>query len=231
VYAYAVSNCGLVNGLPVLEKCTPSLVVDPVQAAIIESSPSWLVSFAPGEQPSKTSDSRWTFFGEAALNKRWSPRLLSTLLYRRTESTASGIGSATLDYVSLVTTWKISELWEAGLRADFTRRESTSPVTQTYTVVRNTTVPGLDPRIAETIPDGDPLTGLTSKEIKNALDTNRWGVGVRMSRRLTKHIRASLRYIYNEQHSKSGTAGNISDFSNHLVTLGVQYDFDRWHLW
>ena len=52
-----------------------------------------------------------------------------------------------------------------------------------------------------------------------------------MSRRLTKHIRASLRYRYNEQSSKADTAGSSSDFKNHLVTLGVQYDFDRWHLW
>ena len=59
----------------------------------------------------------------------------------------------------------------------------------------------------------------------------RWGVGIRMERRLTKHIRASLRYRYNQQSSGFRTVGRSSDFANNLVTLGVHYDFDRWHLW
>jgi hypothetical protein len=168
------------------------------------------------------SSSSWTFFGEAALNKRWSPRLLSTLTYRRTDSTASGTGSATLDLVSLTTRWRISELWDASLRADFTRRKSTAPRQQTLIVVENA-----DP------PYGGAAQslGLTATTVRQSLDTNRWGVAARMSRRITKHIRANFRYTYNEQTSKSDTAGSSSDFSNHLVTLGVQYDFDRWHLW
>ena len=169
------------------------------------------------------SSSDWTFFGEAALNKRWSPRLLSTLTYRRTESTASGTGSATLDLVSLSTSWKISELWDGGLRADFTRRESTAPLQQTLIVVGDAAPLGY--------PDRAQSVGLTATTVKQSLATNRWGVAARMSRRLTKHIRASLRYTYNEQSSKTDTAGSSSDFSNHLVTLGVEYDFDRWHLW
>jgi opacity protein-like surface antigen len=73
--------------------------------------------------------------------------------------------------------------------------------------------------------------GLTARTVNRVLDTNRWGVSARMSRRITKHLGANLRYSYNEQHSKQNTAGSSSDFGNHLVTLGVQYEFDRWHLW
>ena len=75
------------------------------------------------------------------------------------------------------------------------------------------------------------LNAFTTRTVKNYLDTDRWGVGMRVERRLTKHIRASLRYLYNEQTSKDRSAGSSSDFSNHIITLGVQYDFDPWHLW
>ena len=234
VFAFPLDSCGEVNGLPVLELCREySEVLDEGDASAITAAGSQTVTFQEGlpggGRPSSQSATNWTFFGEAALNKRWSPRLRSTLMYRRTEDTASGSGSATLDLVSLTTNWRISELWDAGLRADFTQRESTAPSYQTYTVVRASAIDSL---LAETIPESDPsATGLTSTKVQRSLDTNRWGVSARMSRRITKHIRASLRYTYNEQTSASDTAGRSSDFSNHLVTLGVQYDLDRWHLW
>jgi len=222
-----LTSCGMVNGVRVYEKCTRLReAADAAESAAIEGLGSHSIGYLSGGRPPSTSDSSWTFFGEAALNKRWSPRLLSTLTYRRTDSTASGTGSATLDLVSLLTTWKISELWDVGFLADFTRRESTGPSTETYTVVDNATSdPGtISDEFAETI-------GLTARIVDRSLDTKRWGVSARMSRRITKHIYASLRYSYNQQTSKADTVGSTSDFSNHLVTFGVQYDFDRWHLW
>jgi opacity protein-like surface antigen len=91
-------------------------------------------------------------------------------------------------------------------------------------VVQEATEPGVSSEFAETL-------RLTASLVDVNLDTSRWGVSARMSRRLTKHIYASLRYTYNEQTSKATTAGSTSDFSNHLVSLGVQYKFDRWRLW
>ncbi len=184
------------------------------------------------DDPSSGS-STWTFFGEVSLSKRWTPELASSLIYRRTESTASGTGSATLDLVSFVTTWQISELWKLQVLGDFTHRESVTPRqeylltvddgTTNGTIVWQSSFPaGFAPAYA---------AAFTARTVERALDTDRWSVGLRMERRLTKHIRASLRYRYNEQSSEWRTAGSASDFSNHLVTLGVQYDFDRWHLW
>jgi len=222
VSAYDYTTClPSVNGEHVLENCSRRLPATSGEQTAIEGLGSHLVTHGAGGGPASTSDSSWTYFGEAKLSKRWSPRLLSTFTYRRSESTASGAGSSTLDLVSFLTTWQISELWNAGLRADFTRRESASPAAETFTVVQPSSV---NPLFAETV-------SLTARLSDRALDTKRWGVSVRMARRLSKHLRASLRYAYNEQTSKSGTAGSSSDFSNHLVTVGVQYDFDRWHLW
>jgi hypothetical protein len=217
-FVYNFDSCGLVNGLPVLSRCT----VDPTTVLPESERNNTTTLFFLDDTGTGGSSSNWTFFGEAAINKRWSPRLVSTLIYRRTDSTASGTGSATLDLVSLTTSWRISELWDASLRADFTRRESTSPRQQTLIVVGNA-APPYD-GAAESV-------GLTATTVKQSLDTNRWGVAARMTRRITKHISASLRYTFNQQSSKSVTAGSSSDFSNHLVSLGVQYDFDRWHLW
>jgi hypothetical protein len=227
VSGFEVASCGEVNGVRVLEKCrVVREAANQAESDAIVNAGSQPLEFGPAGRPPSRSASSWDFFGEVALSKRWSPRLLSRFMYRRTESTASGAGSATLDLVSLTTNWQISELWDAGVRADFTRRESTAPTNQTFTVVQEATSdPGtINDAFAETV-------GLTSSKVTRALDTDRWGVAVRMSRRITKHMRASLRYTYNEQTSKDDTLGTSSDFSNHLVTLGVQYDFDRWHLW
>jgi hypothetical protein len=181
--------------------------------------------------------STWTFFGEASLNRRWTPRLVSSLIYRRTDSTASGTGSATLDMVSFVTTWQLSELWTFQVRGDFTHRESVTPAQENLTVV-DSAGPEPDREVIPltSLPLGSDFelahaAAFTTRTVNNTLDTDRWGVGMRMERRLTKHIRASLRYRFNKQNSKWRTAGSSSDFSNNLVTLGVQYDFDQWHLW
>ncbi len=220
--AYDFSTCETVNGQRVFSGCVlnTALTLSAPQASDTTD-----LSFVDGTNTGG-SDSNWTFFGEAKLSKRWSPTLRSTFTYRRSESTASGAGSATLDLVSLLTTWRISELWDAGLRADFTRRESTAPRQETLIVVGPAPSPPSVPLI-----DAAESIGLTARTVDSSLDTNRWGVSARMSRRLTKRIHASLRYAYNEQTSKSGTTGSSSDFSNHLVTLGVKYNFDRWHLW
>jgi hypothetical protein len=179
-----------------------------------------------------SGSSTWTFFGEVSLNRRWTPTLVSSLTYRRTDSTASGIGSATLDLVSLVTTWQLSELWKLQVRGDFTHRESVTPSQQYLTVVDDAG-PGGEEIDLTSNPSYELAhsNAYTVRTVENNLDTDRWSVGMRMERRLTKHIRASLRYRYNEQTSSYDTAGSRSDFGNHLVTLGVQYDFDRWHLW
>jgi opacity protein-like surface antigen len=78
----------------------------------------------PDPQPGD-SDHDITFFGTAALNKRWTPTLDSTVSYRRRQDTASGLGgSAVLDAVALLNSWQITELWSFNIRADWTKRKA-----------------------------------------------------------------------------------------------------------
>ncbi len=72
-----------------------------------------------------------TFFGTASLSKRWSPRVNSSINYRRTQSDASGLGGTTiLDAAGLSLGWRISQLWSSSLRFDWTQRESVSTFAQ-----------------------------------------------------------------------------------------------------
>jgi hypothetical protein len=191
----------------------------------IRTTPDVTIPFV-GSQPGSLSDTSWTAFGSLALSKRWTPEIVSTLSYSRSFDTASGVsGSAIDDYVSLMTNWQITRLWSAGVRGDFSRRESTSPIRQDLIILQNTTL--LTPpnnQIAEAV-------GLTSTVIDDALETNRWGVATRLARRINDNLVVSARYTYNQQSSKSGTVGRFSDFDDHIVTLAVEYDFDRWRLW
>lgn len=213
-----------------------------IQTAALNSA---LLDFFPGE-PSSLSSTSWTIFAQASLTKRWTENLISTATYSRRDSTASGIaGSAVLDLVSLLTTWKITELWDAALRADWTQRESTGPVDQLLLVVEDTPLaqPGaLDLRTSPAFGDSSVADGLfadgvayntsfTTRRVTQSINTMRWGIQARVRRRITRNLSTGLRYTFNRQTSETGTAGNFSDFNDHLVTLSVQYDFDRWNLW
>jgi hypothetical protein len=115
------------------------------------------------------------------------------------------------------------------LRADFTRRESTSPTQTTLVVVEDTGSNGNPLGLSN--PDIAQSVFLSSTIVDTALDTNRWGVMARLTRRISRNLDASLRYAFNQQTSKERTAGRRSDFDDHLITLGVVYTFDRWRLW
>jgi len=203
------------------------------------------LDFFPGE-PESLSDTSWTIFAQVALTKRWTPSLISTASYTRRDSTASGIaGSAVLDLISLLTTWQITELWDGALRADFTQRESTGPVNENLFVVGNAPSPtdptALDLTGSPAFGTADPdrlftdgsayATSFTTRRRTQTIDTTRWGIQARIRRRITRNLSTGLRYTFNRQSSRTGSAGNFSDFNDHLVTLNVQYDFDRWNAW
>ena len=179
------------------------------------------------------SEASWTVFGSAALSKRWRPDLVSSLTYNRRASTASGLGSSVLDSVSQINTWTISELWSSAFRVDFTNRTSTSPVQQIVPIVTNQSVPGGGACGAASATCLASTLGNTFdvRLVNQNIDTIRWGASTRLTRRFTKRLEGSLRYTYADQSSKTGTAGASSDFQDHLVTLGIQYNFDRWNLW
>ncbi|MEE2679562.1 MAG: hypothetical protein VX546_13355 [Myxococcota bacterium] len=185
----------------------------------------------PFGSPSNTS---WTAFGSATLNRRWRPDLVSSITYRRSASTSSGLGSSVLDDLNLINTWEITELWDAAFRIDFTNRTSTSPTQQYVPIVTNQVVgaPGTacGPASGTCLASyfGNPFTTV---RISQDIDTIRWGASARVTRQIAKHFQVSLRYTYASQTSKQNTLGLSSDFQDHLVTLGVQYNFDRWSLW
>ena len=186
--------------------------------------------------PASLSDQSWTIFAEVSLTKRWTPNLISTASYTRRDSTASGIsGSAVLDLVNFMTTWRISDYWDAGLRADWTQRHSTGPVQQAFIIADDGTQNGRPTFVSPFfMARADQLAyqnSFGSQLYNQSVDTTRWGVSTRLTRRLTRHLSTSIRYTFNRQQSAKDSAGGFSDFNDHLVTLNIQYDFDRYDLW
>ena len=124
-------SCPIVNGTPLLfdnagTTCGQMLVTAPPDRDVTDpaTNPKDL-TYLPGTEPQAISDTRITYFATASLSKRWTPTLVSSLAYSRQDDTASGIdGGATLDAVILSTSWRISERWDASVRADWTQRQS-----------------------------------------------------------------------------------------------------------
>lgn len=230
------SSDGSESGRPVLSGCTGILLLaDPDE---VDNAGTQTVTFASGQNPGAIDDNTWNFFAQLSLSKRWSPVNSTELSYTRTDSTASGLGSSVLDAVGLSHRWRFAERWIARFRASFTRRESTAPQTQTLlevtgrpTLCLNGTGAPAACTVASTL-DSTVAGGtfLTSREVSNNIDTMRWGFGASVDYRITRHLSSGLRYKFNSQDSRRGSVGSFSDFGNHLVTLGVQYDFDRYSL-
>ncbi len=157
--------------------------------------------------------------------------LSSSLSYVRRGSTASGLsGATTVDSVSLSNSWTISELWSASVRGDWTQRKSISDSLQTFIAVKKDT----GDNFTFDFPDNGEVaetSNLTSVLINEDVDTQRWGIAARLSRVLGRNANASLGYSYNEQSSKSRTRGSSSDFGNHRVSVGFQYNFDPIRVW
>ena len=72
---------------------------------------------------------------------------------------------------------------------------------------------------------------LTSVLINDDVDTQRWGITALLTRVVSRNADSFLRYSYNEQSSKTRTRGSGTDFGDHLVTVGFQYNFDPIRVW
>jgi len=224
------ARCGSFNSLGVLD----SNSTNPDEVASFNSVINDLtdVSFPGDTRPGKNDDLSVNGFGHARLIKRWAPNLLSEASYRRQQSTASGIGGSTiLDAVVFLTDWKINELWDAGVRFDWTKRESVSKLNQTVGVVvpapsEGIALPPLDSSFVAAL-QGDLQTIKTN----NTVNTERWGVGARISRKIGRNLEAALRLRYNKQSSKGRSRGNASDFDNYLAILGIRYTFAPIEVW
>ena len=126
------------------------------------------------------------------------------------------------DFVALVHSWQISEKWSAGLRGEFTRRESVSPTREIFPLVGSATLVEGTPAVE--------TRAVGIREVGRNVSTMRWSVRGNLDRRLTRHLRAGVRYSYNNQNSDRGTSARVSDFDDHIITVGIQYDFDRYSL-
>ncbi len=182
-----------------------------------------LVGFAPGDDPTDRSRSSWNFFAEAAISKRWRPNHVSSVSYNRTENTTTGLGSSVLDAVTALHNWQISERWTLGLRGDFTRRDSTSPINQTVVRWNPEPLPASGVFAARSFQ-------LATERVSEDVDITTWGVRAELTRRITRHLRAGVRYSYIDQETTRDSAVSVTEFTNHLVTVGIQYDFDQYSL-
>jgi hypothetical protein len=154
---------------------------------------------------------------------------MSNLNYARQDDTASGIdGGATLDAVTLTSSWRISDRWDASVRTDWTLRKSATNGSRVFVIVNG------QPLINDF--NGDPFSpagaaNLLQDDSADSLDTQRWGAAARLAYRLTKNTVTALQYAYNRQSSHGDTVGQSSDFDDHLVTFTVQYNFEPIGLW
>ncbi|HEY8154678.1 MAG TPA: hypothetical protein VII72_11175 [Myxococcota bacterium] len=224
-------TCPVVNGNPLLFDnagaiCGQRLVTDPLTVASIVGNQVDLSYVSP---PEGVTDTRITYFANASLTKRWSPNLMSNLNYARQDDTASGIdGGATLDAVTLTSSWRISDRWDASVRTDWTLRKSATNGSRVFVIVNG------QPLINDF--NGDPFSpagaaNLLQDDSADSLDTQRWGAAARLAYRLTKNTVTALQYAYNRQSSHGDTVGQSSDFDDHLVTFTVQYNFEPIGLW
>jgi hypothetical protein len=211
--------------------CPQILVSDPAVIADITGRAPIDFEF-PGPPPGTVTDTRITYFANAGLTKRWSPTLVSSLSYVRQDNAASGIdGGATLDAVTLGTSWRISDRWDASVRADWTLRESATNGARIFVRAFSENVPGIAIPVASACPPGPSCETLFEDQSPDSLDTQRWGAAARIAYRLTKNTVTALQYTYNKQSSVGDTVGVSSDFDDHLLTFSVQYNFEPIGLW
>jgi hypothetical protein len=201
--------------------------------------------------PTSQDTSTFTYFGTASLEKRWTRAITTGLSYRRSESGASGVGGSTiLDNISARLNWRLSQVWQVSLRADWTQRESVAPTTQTWRVATDTptttdftaggtratvgsgTVPDLAtmfsiPTAAPGVDTGQRVFRVLTQEI----NTRRWQIAAVATRKLSRRLDARFRLAYNQQTSDSGTRGSSSDFDNVTAILGITYVWDPVRLW
>jgi hypothetical protein len=182
--------------------------------------------------PESVSDTRITYFANVGLTKRWSPVLVSSINYIRQDDTASGIdGGATIDAVTVGTSWRISDRWDASVRADWTLRESATNGSRVFVVPCASGDVGCSTNVSG-LPAGTAgVDNVIQVDSQDSLDTQRWGAAARIAYRLTKNTVTSLQYAYNKQSSNGDTVGESSDFDDHLVTFTVQYNFEPIGLW
>jgi hypothetical protein len=208
-------------------------ITDPTAIAFLRGPTNQIqVGYLAPFLPESVNDTRITYFANIGLSKRWTPNLISSLNYVRQDDTASGIdGGATLDAVTLSSTWRITDRLDLSTRADWTLRESATNGSRVFVVPCANATLGCATNISG-LPAGTAGAGnVIQVDSPDSLDTQRYGAAIRLAYLLTKNTVTGLQYTYNRQSSKGDTVGNTSDFDDHLLTFTVQYNFEPIGLW
>jgi hypothetical protein len=170
---------------------------------------------------SGSEDTKVTVFGDVTLSHIWTPNLVSTAAYNRRQSTAASQGVGTIaDSLSFRTTWSPTPLWNLSVRANYIKRQSPNNLSRTYYEVEPTN------------PLGSSFTLVTRNgagqivEVSNSVDTQRWGVGLRAARRITRRMTASARADWSRQESNNSSR-NPNNFGVFTIFMGIKYDLDR----
>lgn len=228
--------CPTLGGVAV-QPCGSNIVVDPqagpdsvqLRQAILDA-----VIPVTNLNPRSSSETDLTIFAEVVLTKQWLPELQSALSYTREQGGASGLGGTVItDSVSLSNTWDFAERWQLSLRGGWTRRESATEQVGTFfrTVPTDpATIPGA-PAGSYVFIAGLDGTAFNASVDDVTIDTQRWGVGGRLTHRLFRNTRVYAQVTYDDQESKARTRGATSDFDNFIATVGVRHVFEPIKLW
>ncbi len=173
-------------------------------------------------------DIRTTIFATADLTKMWR-QWRASLRYQRSDSTASGVGQATiLDFVSAFLIWTPDDRWESRFDLGWTNRQSAT--NQTGNSV------GLGPPEAIAFPPpsttlaaGSPAVSLVRVQSDDIIDVQTWTTGLRVARRFGRWSQGWVQFRYLRQDFDGETSQR--DFDDYRVAFGVRWLMDWKRPW
>jgi hypothetical protein len=159
-----------------------------------------------------------TLFGDVTLSHIWTPNLVSTAAYNRSQSTAAGQGVGTIaDSVSIGTSWRPTPLWNLSIRGSYVKRKSPNGLSQQFYVVEPTTLGSVE--LVMRNGEGRFV------DVSDSVDTQRFAVGLRAARRITRRLTAAGRADWSKQ-TATNSSRNPNNFGVFTIYMGIQYDFD-----
>jgi hypothetical protein len=222
-------NCSVIDGTTVSSRCAGNIVLDAISDSTLVGNVLGASTPVVNIDAQGDDDDTFTGFAEIVLTKTWLPTFNSALSYSREQGDASGLGGTVIvDAVSLSNTWNFAENWSVALRGDYVRRESAFDINQTYDQVTGQPIPGgPNPFLLVATRTGFAFNATEDADI----DTDRYGMGVRVTHRLFRSTSLYGQLRYDRQDSKSDSLGSGSDFDVILATFGVRHVFEPIPLW
>jgi hypothetical protein len=177
------------------------------------------------------SDLKPTIFANIRFTKSWEHVRLS-LGYRRTDSTATGAGQATvLDFVNGSVSWTPTQAWALSAAASFANRQSATD--------QGANVLGLGPPEGLTLPGtmgpvmatGSPSVNLRQAESDDLTSVQTWRTTLLVTRYIGKARRSRVFARFSYLHQDGDSFGEERKFDDYRLGAGFQYLFDWTRLW